>query len=114
MKNSIARGFAALALTIAVAASAGAQLPTPHVGVGLVGSSLGLGGDVYVGLGSVIAVRAARSAGSIGVDQTLQAQAYNLFAKADNRSLMVDIHPFGGGISWSAPCRIAEVLWIAG
>jgi hypothetical protein len=102
MKNSIARGAAALALTIAVAAGAGAQLPSPHAGVGLVGSSLGLGGDVYVGLGSFIAVRASRSAGSIGVDQTLQAQAYNLFAKADNRSLMVDIHPFGGGLYLSA------------
>ncbi|MDB4899182.1 MAG: hypothetical protein JWN53_990 [Gemmatimonadetes bacterium] len=102
MKNSIARSAAALALTITAGASAGAQLPMPHAGVGIVGSSLGLGGDVYVGLGRFIAVRASRSAGSIGVDQTLQAQAYNLFAKADNRSLMVDIHPFGGGIYLSA------------
>jgi hypothetical protein len=91
----------ALALLAAAAPASHAQGITsllPHVAIGGVGSTLGLGGDVAVGLGSFIVVRAARNVGSIGADRTIQGQAYNLFAKADNRSLMLDIHPFGGGI----------------
>lgn len=105
MRNKTRLGAAVAALAFIVAApSAKAQIPglPLHVGVGAVGSTLGLGGDVSVGLGSHIVVRAARTAGSIGVDQTLQSQAYNLFFKADNRAFMVDIHPFGGGLYVSA------------
>ncbi len=94
--SSLRAAVAALALIAAAAPSAHAQFP--HVAVGGVGSSLGLGGDVAVGIGSHIVVRGSRTAGSIGVDQTLQSQAYNIFAKADNRSVMLDLHPFGGGL----------------
>src|SRR5258705_11795579 len=47
---------AALALLVAGASTAQAQLGSlvslPHVAVGLVGSTLGLGGDVPIGIGS--------------------------------------------------------------
>jgi hypothetical protein len=83
---------AALALVVAMAPSAHAQLgglvSMPHVAVGVVGSTLGLGG--------------AQHAGSVGASQTISAQPYDLFAKADNRSFMLDLHPFGGGIYVSA------------
>jgi hypothetical protein len=105
MQTQIRLGRVASAFALLVAAASAAQaqgmldmLPIPHVAVGGVGSTLGLGGDIAIGLGNYIVVRAARSAGSIGVDQTLQSQAYTLFAKADNRSFMLDVHPFGGGI----------------
>jgi hypothetical protein len=97
----IGRAASALALLVAVAPATHAQGITtllPHVAVGGVGSTLGLGGDLAIGFGNYIVVRAARNVGSIGMDQTVQSQAYNLFAKADNRSLMLDVHPFGGGI----------------
>jgi hypothetical protein len=97
----LGRVASALALFVAVAPASHAQGITsllPHVAVGGVGSTLGLGGDVAIGIGSYIVVRGARNVGSIGLDQTLQSQPYNLFAKADNRSLMLDIHPFAGGI----------------
>jgi hypothetical protein len=90
-----------LALLVAAAPAAQAQGLTdllPHVAVGGVGSTLGLGLDAALGFGKYIVIRGAASGGSIGVDQTLQSQAYTLFAKADTRSLMLDIHPFGGGI----------------
>ena len=77
-------------------------IPFPHLAVGGVGSSLGFGGDVAIGLGSHIVVRASRTVGAIGANRSIQAQPYALFAKADNRSFMVDIHPFGGGIFVSA------------
>ena len=97
---------AALALLVAGASTAQAQLGSlvslPHVAVGLVGSTLGLGGDVAIGIGSHIVVRASQHAGSIGASRSLSAQPYDLFAKADNRSFMLDIHPFGGGIYVSA------------
>ena len=98
--NRLGRVASALALLVAAAPAhaQGIMSLLPHVAIGGVGSTLGLGGDVAVGIGSHIVVRAARNAGSIGVDQTFQSQAYNLFAKADNRSLMLDVHPFGGGI----------------
>src|ERR1700716_1366681 len=107
MKTSTRSGrvASALALLVAVAPASHAQGLTsllPHVAVGGVGSTLGLGGDVAVGFGSYIVLRGARSVGSIGLNQTVQNQAYNLFAKADNRSFMLDIHPFGGGIYVSA------------
>jgi hypothetical protein len=97
--------FARVVATLAFLASAPvvqAQLPTPHLALGGVGSTLGLGGDVAIGLGSHIVIRAAKSAGSIGLNQTIQSQAYDLFVKADNQSFMVDVHPFGGGLYVSA------------
>ncbi|MFL5605551.1 MAG: hypothetical protein ACJ8AD_03815 [Gemmatimonadaceae bacterium] len=99
--NRLARVAPALAILVAAAPVAQAQGITsllPHVAVGGVGSTLGLGGDVAIGIGNYIVIRGARNVGSIGMDQTVQSQAYNLFAKADNRSLMLDVHPFGGGI----------------
>ncbi len=96
---------AALALIIAAAPAAHAQLgglPMPHVAVGVLGSTLGLGGDVAVGLGKHIVVRGSQHAGSIGASRSISTQPYDLFAKADNRSIMLDIHPFGGGIYLSA------------
>ena len=93
--------MATLAL-VASASVAPAQVPTPHLAIGGVGSTLGLGGDVAVGLGSHLVLRAAKSVGSVGVNQTYNAQAYNLFAKANNQSLMLDVHPFGGGLYLSA------------
>ena len=97
---------AALALLVAIAPSAQAQLgglvSMPHVAVGVVGSTLGLGGDVALGFGRFIVVRGAQHAGSVGASQTISAQPYDLFAKADNRSFMLDVHPFGGGIYVSA------------
>jgi hypothetical protein len=97
----IGRVAPAVALLVAAAPASHAQGITnllPHVAIGGVGSTLGLGGDVAIGLGNFIVVRGARNVGSIGADRTIESQAYNLFAKADNRSLMLDIHPFGGGI----------------
>jgi hypothetical protein len=97
---------AALACLVAAAPSAEAQMsgliPMPHLAVGLVGSTLGLGGDVAVGLGKFIVVRGSQHAGSIGASRSLSSQPYDLFAKADNRSFMLDVHPFGGGIYVSA------------
>jgi hypothetical protein len=97
---------AALALLVSAAPAAHAQfggmLPIPHVAVGLVGSTLGLGGDVALGLGKFIVLRGSQHAGSIGANRSLSSQPYELFAKADNRSFMLDIHPFGGGIYVSA------------
>lgn len=94
--------FGALVLLAAAAPVAEAQfggiLPTPHVAVGGVGSTLGLGADVAVGLGKHIVLRGSRTVGSIGADRSIQEQPYNIFAKANNRSFMLDIHPFGGGI----------------
>jgi hypothetical protein len=99
------RAFAALALIVA-APTAHAQsigpLPLPHVAIGGVGSTLGFGGDVLVGLGRFVAVRVAKTGGSIGADRPVSGQAYNLLAKADTRSVMVDLHLFGGGIYVSA------------
>lgn len=95
----------ALALLSAVAPSATAQLgmlSMPHVAVGVVGSTLGMGGDVAVGFGKHIVVRGSQHAGSIGASRSLSTQPYDLFAKADNRSFMLDVHPFGGGIYLSA------------
>jgi hypothetical protein len=95
----------ALALLVSAAPAAQAQLgmlPTPHIAVGLVGSTLGLGGDVALGLGRFIVLRGSQHAGSIGANRSLSSQPYELFAKADNRSFMVDVHPFGGGIYLSA------------
>jgi hypothetical protein len=101
-KSRLAGVVAAFALVAIAAAPAQAQfldiVSLPRVGVGIVGSTLGLGGDVTVGFGSHIVLRAAKTAGSIGVDQTFQSQAYNIFAKADNQSVMLDVHPFGGGL----------------
>jgi hypothetical protein len=103
--KTIARATA-LAILIATAPAAQAQLggmlPMPHVAVGLVGSTLGLGGDVALGLGKFIVLRGSQHAGSIGANRSLSSQPYELFAKADNRSFMLDIHPFGGGIYVSA------------
>ena len=96
---------AALALVAASAPAAFAQLgivSMPHVAVGVVGSTLGLGGDVAIGFGNHIVIRGSQHAGSIGASRSLSAQPYDLFAKADNRSFMLDIHPFGGGIYVSA------------
>lgn len=95
---------AALSALIAAAPAAQAQLGmlSPHVAVGLVGSTLGLGGDVAVGFGKYIVVRGSQHAGSIGASRSLSSQPYDLFAKADNRAFMLDIHPFGGGIYVSA------------
>jgi hypothetical protein len=97
---------AAIALLFAAAPAAHAQLgglvSMPHVAVGVVGSTLGLGGDVALGFGRFIVVRGAQHAGSVGASQTISAQPYDLFAKADNRSFMLDVHPFGGGIYVSA------------
>jgi hypothetical protein len=96
--------MSAVALTLLIAATPTAQaqlgdvLSLPHVAVGLVGSTLGLGGDVAVGIGSHIVVRGSQTAGSIGASRSLSAQPYDLFAKANNRSFMLDIHPFGGGV----------------
>ena len=95
----------ALALLSAVAPSATAQLgmlSMPHVAVGVVGSTLGMGGDIAVGFGKHIVVRGSQHAGSIGASRSLSTQPYDLFAKADNRSFMLDVHPFGGGIYLSA------------
>ncbi len=95
----------ALALVAIAAPAARAQLgglPLPHVAVGAVGSSLGLGGDVAVGVGRFIVLRGSQYAGSIGVSQALSSQPYDFFAKADNRALMLDLHLFGGGIYVSA------------
>jgi hypothetical protein len=98
-------GAAAFALLAAAAPGAQAQLGVlsmPHVAVGLVGSTLGLGGDVALGFGKHVVVRGAQHAGSIGASRSISTQPYDLFAKADNRSFMLDIHPFGGGIYVSA------------
>lgn len=97
---------AALTLLAAAAPTAQAQLgglvSMPHVAVGVVGSTLGLGGDVAIGFGRFIVVRGAQHAGSVGASRSISAQPYDLFAKADNRSYMLDLHPFGGGIYVSA------------
>ena len=97
---------AALALIVAAAPVAQAQfgglVSMPHVAVGIVGSTLGLGGDVAIGFGKFIVVRGAQHAGSVGASRSISAQPYDLFAKADNRSYMLDVHPFGGGIYVSA------------
>jgi hypothetical protein len=96
----------ALALLVAGAPAAQAQLgdllSMPHVAVGVVGSTLGLGGDVAIGVGHYVVIRGSQHAGSIGASRSISAQPYDLFAKADNRSFMLDIHPFGGGIYVSA------------
>ena len=96
----------ALALLLATAPAAQAQfgglISMPHVAVGVVGSTLGLGGDVAVGVGRFIVVRGSQHAGSIGASRSLSTQPYDMFAKADNRSFMLDVHPFGGGIYVSA------------
>lgn len=96
----------ALALLVLLAPAAQAQLgdmlPIPHVAVGVVGSTLGLGGDVALGLGKFVVLRGSQHAGSIGASRSLSSQPYELFAKADNRSFMLDVHPFGGGIYVSA------------
>lgn len=106
MTTRFARAFAALALIGVAAPVAHAQLfgvlPTPHIAVGGVGSTLGLGGDVALGIGDHIVVRGARTVGSLGINRSIQDQAYTMFAKADNRALMVDVHPFGGGFFLSA------------
>ena len=97
---------AALALLSAAAPAAQAQfgdvLSLPHLAVGLVGSTLGLGGDVAIGFGKHIVLRGSQHGGSIGASRSLSSQPYDLFAKADNRSFMLDFHPFGGGIYLSA------------
>jgi hypothetical protein len=103
--RTLARSAAALALFVSMVPAAHAQLgmiPTPHIAVGVVGSTLGLGGDVALGLGRFIVLRGSQHAGSIGASRSLSSQPYELFAKADNRSFMLDIHPFGGGIYVSA------------
>jgi hypothetical protein len=101
-KSRLASVVATFALVAIAAAPAQAQfldiVSIPKLGVGIVGSTLGLGGDVTLGFGSHIVLRGAKTAGSIGVDQTFQSQAYNIFAKADNESVMLDVHPFGGGL----------------
>jgi hypothetical protein len=106
MTTKFARAFTALAFIGVAAPVAHAQLfgliPTPHIAVGGVGSTLGLGGDVAIGIGSHVVVRAAKTVGSLGVNQSIQNQPYNVFAKADNRAFMVDVHPFGGGFYLSA------------
>jgi hypothetical protein len=106
MTSKITTRAALLTLLISMAPAAHAQLggmlPVPHVAVGLVGSTLGLGGDVALGLGKFIVVRGSQHAGSIGANRSLSSQPYELFAKADNRSFMLDVHPFGGGIYVSA------------
>jgi hypothetical protein len=105
MTSNLFARAAACTLLFSVAPAANAQLgmlPTPHIAVGLVGSTLGLGGDVAVGLGKFIVVRGSQTAGSVGANRSLSSQPYELFAKADTRSFMLDIHPFGGGIYLSA------------
>ena len=106
MTSRIIARATALALFVSAVPAAQAQLggliPMPHVAVGVVGSTLGLGGDVALGLGKFIVVRGSQHAGSIGANRSLSSQPYELFAKADNRSFMLDIHPFGGGIYVSA------------
>lgn len=98
------------ALVAGAIAAAGLLLLAPipaaraqfHLGVGGVGSTLGLGGDVTIGLGSHVVLRGAQTVGSIGTNRSLQDQTYDLFAKADNRAYMIDLHPFGGGFYLSA------------
>ena len=96
----------AVALALLAAAPAQAQMgglvSMPHVAVGIVGSTLGLGGDVALGFGRFVVVRGSQHAGSVGASRSISTQPYDLFAKADNRSFMLDIHPFGGGIYVSA------------
>jgi hypothetical protein len=104
--HSSNRLVCAVTLLAAIAPAAQAQLgdilSIPHVAVGLVGSTLGLGGDVAVGFGKHIVLRGSQHAGSIGASRSFSSQPYDLFAKADNRSFMFDLHPFGGGIYLSA------------
>jgi hypothetical protein len=106
MTSKLFARTAAIALLAAAAPAAQAQfgglVSMPHVAVGIVGSTLGLGGDVAVGVGRFVVVRGSQHAGSIGMSRSLSTQPYDLFAKADNRSFMLDIHPFGGGIYVSA------------
>lgn len=95
----------ALALLVSVTPAANAQLgmiPKPRIAVGLVGSTLGLGGDIAVGLGKFVVMRGSQHAGSVGANRSLSSQPYELFAKADNRAFTLDVHPFGGGIYVSA------------
>lgn len=94
-----------LGFVLALAPAAQAQLgglSMPRIAVGVVGSTLGLGGDVAVGLGRFIVVRGSQHGGSIGASRDLSSQPYDFFAKADNRTFMLDLHPFGGGIFVSA------------
>jgi len=102
--KNIARAAALALLVAAPAAQAqmGGLVSMPHVAVGVVGSTLGLGGDVAIGFGRFIVVRGSQHAGSVGASRSLSTQPYDFFAKADNRSFMLDIHPFGGGIYVSA------------
>jgi hypothetical protein len=106
MTSRILARSVAIVAVLAAAPSAEAQLGSlvsmPHVAVGLVGSTLGLGGDVAIGVGHFIVLRGSQHAGSIGASRSLSTQPYDLFAKADNRSFMLDLHPFGGGIYVSA------------
>ena len=101
--RQLARAMA-LVFLAGAAPTAHAQLGMlmPRVAVGVVGSTLGLGGDVALGFGKHIVVRGSQHAGSIGASRTISTQPYDLFAKADNRSFMLDVHPFGGGIYVSA------------
>lgn len=104
MRLSSLAGRAAAALALIIAAPvAGAQgIPMPRLAIGGIGSTLGFGGDIAVGLTRFVVVRASRTAGSIGSSRPMSGQAYNMFTKADNRALMVDLHVFGGGIFVSA------------
>jgi hypothetical protein len=101
----LSRAVAAASLVFAAPAAHaqfGGLVSMPHVAVGLVGSTLGLGGDVAIGIGRFVVVRGSQHAGSVGASRSISTQPYDLFAKADNRSFMLDLHPFGGGIYVSA------------
>ncbi|MEO7714258.1 MAG: hypothetical protein ABIV10_15195 [Gemmatimonadaceae bacterium] len=106
MPSGILPRLASLMMLASLAPAAQAQfgglVSMPHVAVGLVGSTLGIGGDVAFGLGKHVVLRGAQHAGSIGANRSFSNQPYQLFAKADNRSFMMDVHPFGGGIYLSA------------
>jgi hypothetical protein len=103
--RNLSRAVAAASLVLAAPAAhaqLGSLVSMPHVAVGLVGSTLGLGGDVAIGVGRFVVVRGSQHAGSVGASRSIATQPYDLFAKADNRSFMLDLHPFGGGIYVSA------------
>jgi hypothetical protein len=66
----------------------------PQIAFGLQASTLGLGGDLAVGLGRRLALRGAIHRGSIGTESDLEDISYRATAQADAMSFSVDVHPF--------------------
>ena len=90
---------------LALAAAVAIALPTTafgQIGIGARVGTLGIGGDVSVGIGSRLGIRAGLGVVPDDIEITLDDIEYTLDPPTNIWNLGVDVYPFGGGFRLSA------------